>query len=102
MSSIQDALDEAVSQFTHTVASILEDNSERNEKLHETLTNDLRVMLRRSFPGILAGGSSKLICDMPNNPHGFPSANAKHCKHCGADFCDDHALTKCVKCNKIL
>ena len=69
MSSIQDALDEAVSQFTHTVASILEDNSERNEKLHETLTNDLRVMLRRSFPGILAGGSSKLICDMPNNPH---------------------------------
>jgi len=52
---------------------------------------------------ISAGNPNILVCNMPHNPHSYrQTRTSKHCTLCGADYCDDHPLSNCVKCGNQL
>ena len=67
-------------------------------RMRPKILADLRECLRVQMPGIFTGRSTRLICEMTNNRHGF-SGNRKHRNNCGANFCTAHSLTHCMKCN---
>jgi hypothetical protein len=98
MSTVEQGVKLAIEEFVTTVTAFTSETpAEANQRRTEILA-DLPDWLRARFPYIFTGGSSRLICEMTNNRHGF-SGNRKHCNNCGADFCTAHSLTHCVKCN---
>jgi hypothetical protein len=98
MSAVEDAVRRAIEEFAQTLTALSPATGQDAEQFRAQLTSELHQGLQQRLPYILTGGSSRLICDMPNNQHGFSSSNPKHCNGCGADFCTSHSLTHCVVC----
>lgn len=98
MSAVEQSVNQAIEDFARSLAAFSPFSDEDARRLQQDIAAALREALHAQLPYILTGGSSRLICDMPNNRHSFSSANPKHCAHCGADFCTSHSLSHCVKC----
>jgi len=98
MSTVEQAVNQSIEEFTQDLTDFSLEAEENAEGFKAELTADLRQWLRVRLPGIFTGGSSRMICQMPNNRHSFPSGNPKHCNNCGADFCTRHSLKQCVIC----
>ncbi len=104
MSTVENAANQAIQEFVETLSLCGPGEGEEATRFAATLNEfaiDLERVMRDRLGWIFVGGSSRLICEMPNNRHSF-SGNRKHCSNCGADFCTNHALTKCLKCNHTL
>jgi hypothetical protein len=97
MSTVEEAVNLAIDEFATTLTALTSETGE-DADLRDKILADLQGGLRARMPYIFTGGSSRLICELTNNRHGF-SGTSKHCNNCGADFCTAHSLTHCVKCN---
>ncbi|HXZ01933.1 MAG TPA: hypothetical protein VEI03_18205 [Stellaceae bacterium] len=103
----EDQLDRVMKEF---IARIANHAAEGDESLATVIASHLEQpvsdVVRQTFysMGFIGISNPKLLsCDMPHNPHSYRQSRAsKHCAQCGADYCDRHPLTNCVKCGNQL